>query len=402
MAESTQFLIACGCVWLLGSAASLVRGKKRFAQLSMIVGLSWLVGHTLPSYVASGSDVYASSQVKCQICAARQGSCPPSWRIEMPPIQDNKALRTFCDSETPPPGMFRGFESSPQQHLFPWLLLTLGTLLFVLRRVAAPWRSAPARLLDGKLLLDALPVSFVLFALMRWTHFYRLLPSQWENRSIFSFVHPDVSLASSLVNDGLYLLFAFVLVLVCLDARSRVHAPSVSPEKELRERLRDAHDVVVANYSYWKVTSVGLALAFLYLTYVYWDIINDMKDRRYLLSAVLTHALWLGCWVVVSMPLVMAWREWRRVRTDVAFAAPGDAVAKALHDLDIKPIGTWSFLGAVTTGLVTFLMPPAQTALQKLLNRVASPTNVAAPHASYDAAERISPNERTAAEDRSE
>ena len=135
---------------------------------------------------------------------------------------------------------------------------------------------------------DALPLALVVFVNVRWPSYLRMRSAESSERKLFSFVHYDISPLSWWVNELLSLVFCFLLALVLIDARKRAAGVlSLLAEEKLNSRIRaeNAYNAVVQSYSYWKVTSLGLALPFLYHTYVYWELIGGMDDLRYLASA---------------------------------------------------------------------------------------------------------------------
>ncbi len=114
----------------------------------------------------------------------------------------------------------------------------------------------------------------------------------------------------------------------------------------------------------WQLCSLVLALAFLLYTNVFWQYVVQYKDQRYVVSAIIIHAMWGLTWAIVSLPMLKAWYSWYLTRIEAisritwdpsASSAGSDTALKGIQE--INPIPIWSIAGSTITAIVTFLLP---------------------------------------------
>jgi hypothetical protein len=368
-----RLLLACGAVGFVGGAfVHIVASGSRLRQLFWVPAFALGLGLVLPAIVAQCNDVYSREALQATLCKQQSAAQVHNAQLWYGACQHSS-------TNQPPGPSLRAYGDSPQQFLYPWMFATLGMLLVWLRypsHTEQPGRRA---------FLRCIPTALVLFAAIRWGHYIRLLPDAQPARRIYSYVHHDIALYSGLLNDFLFFCVLLLLSAICFDANDRavkisrdVDAnTSTVPDVTCTTALH-AYRTVAENYRYWVVASAGVGAAFIYLTFVYWDIIQVQKDGRYYASAVMIHALWFASWVIVSRPLSRSWRHWTSLRVVVALSARPDTSAPAKmpaestpaaeqnravsHEAlaEAQPIDVWGFTGAVFANVAAFVVPIIQ------------------------------------------
>jgi hypothetical protein len=277
---------------------------------------------------------------------------------------------------------FRGFEPNPQQYLYPTALFALAALLLRSSIVARATRLQT--LTDRR----AAAYACVLAPSIRWLHLYRLLPGTQYSRRIFSYAHHDVALASALWNDLLFLIFIYLVVLICRRwiayAQDLARGATSTGETAInpvvwdplgygtppawwatseRSSIERAVLEVQTEFWNWVIASFAVGVAFLYFTFVYWDLVFSVRDSRYVPSALIVHGLWIGTWTAISAPLRQSWLNWRRLMLRLHLF-PADGL-KPEEIQRLWPISIWGRVGAVASTVVSLMVPIIQTALGK-------------------------------------
>lgn len=72
-------------------------------------------------------------------------------------------------------------------------------------------------------------------------------------------------------------------------------------------------------YDDWFINSILLAAAFLPWTYFHFSYPNFTNDgeKRYLFSILADHIIWIIMWILISKPLILAIKDWKRFKCDV-------------------------------------------------------------------------------------
>jgi hypothetical protein len=114
----------------------------------------------------------------------------------------------------------------------------------------------------------------------------------------------------------------------------------------------------------WQICSIVLACGFVPYTNFFWEYIFRDGDYRYIVHAVIVHTLWLVSWTLISLPLLLTWRQWRAVRAQAIEAlvldaarrqtAVDDSLAKLLND---QPISGWNSVGSMGALVGVFIGP---------------------------------------------
>lgn len=101
------------------------------------------------------------------------------------------------------------------------------------------------------------------------------------------------------------------------------------------------------------------------MSVIYWRIIFVSHDVRFLNSALLHQALWIGVWVCVSDPLTRAWRQWQQERTRIlnelrkhSSSVSVESTLAVLHE--IQPIRAWAIVGSLFVSISSFIAPVLQ------------------------------------------
>lgn len=64
----------------------------------------------------------------------------------------------------------------------------------------------------------------------------------------------------------------------------------------------------------WIIASVLLGSSFIFDAFFYYGAIADSGDQRYRISALLELTVWAVAWIIISLPLIHAWRHWNGLR----------------------------------------------------------------------------------------
>jgi hypothetical protein len=121
-------------------------------------------------------------------------------------------------------------------------------------------------------------------------------------------------------------------------------------------------------FVHWQICSLVLAAAFFPYTHFFWGYIFRAGDSRYIVHALIVHAVWLVSWILLSLPLVVTWLQWREVRARCLEALVSESslgrtqidetVSKLLSD---DPVPGWNVVGSVGAGIALFVGPVVHT-----------------------------------------
>jgi hypothetical protein len=341
-----------------------------------------LVGFFIPLHLADGeaktSDEVATTFCK-HFCRCEETRLAPATSEPIEPSE------YFCSKREPPPGVSRehpvpahgcyclsdnrwivlaGLDGNPQQFLYTTVLALLGSLLAFFSPRAPKSNKEAAEIEPWS--IELVGFSCALFASIRWLRVYRLMPHALAGRVLFSYANHDISLRGTLFNDLTFLIIAHLLVLIWarwlryatwlkLDVKPISASPwTADGEQSIADYVDETFKRLTHAYAHWKVTSLLIGLPFIYMTVIYWNIIWGIGDRNYLASAVAVHALWAITWIIISIPLMRAWRSWRSLVEELAIRRHDKmhSIASALH-----PVGMWSLVGLSLSGFAAFVTP---------------------------------------------
>lgn len=260
-----------------------------------------------------------------------------------------------------------GFYLSNTMLLWPAMFTCLGWLVFVLAPPPAAKRNGPAR-------LAALMLGIWVF--YRWPIWARNFLFYRENRVYYGNANFDVDPLGFFVQEGMGLCVTVLLAMLWLRwadfFRQRCEELSTPTDDPIRSALDpNAIDRLSSTFVHWQVSSVVLALGFLWYTYFFWDIVLRTGDLRYTVNALTIHILWLASWALISAPLVLTWYSWQRMKMKALAATvarqgdPGfDAEVTLAALRDTQPVGAWNLAASGVGVAVSFALPLLQALLE--------------------------------------
>jgi hypothetical protein len=215
-------------------------------------------------------------------------------------------------------------------------------------------------------------VAYVLWMGPGWAR--NLMPDD-VRRSIFSYVHLDVSWPSFLWQELLGVLLAFMIAWSWLYW-SKVPT-AVADELERWRGIESEASQVCERADYvgrlldaWQLHTLLLALAFLPWTLFYWRSASAFSDSRYYLSAGAAHLIWGMSLLCISTPAFVALRGFRLYQQRVAAAlaeAPEGSPERGRREyaLSVEPVAMFRIALTGTASFITFVAPfvPALAAL---------------------------------------
>jgi hypothetical protein len=284
-------------------------------------------------------------------------------------VTQRSQLKQELDSLKKPPVILSGFYLSPTMLLWPVAYTALGLLIFIFPPPPSP------EPLSRKVRQVAL-ISLVIILMYRWPTWARNFLFYGEGRVIYSDTNFDIYPVGFFMQEALG--FTLSVLLACLwyqwstFFRLRQQALAAELSAPAGDHLKVAIDQasthrLSATFIHWQVCSVILALGFAVWTWFYWDAVVASGDQRYLVHAVIVHALWAISWVLLSLPLLVTWYVWQSNRLQAIAAVvtgplPPDtkpeAVLKALSEL--QPIGFWNLAASTIIAAISFLLPILQ------------------------------------------
>ncbi len=221
-------------------------------------------------------------------------------------LKDKADLRSRLDNLKPPVVAVE-FHLNPQLLLWPAIYTALGLLVTIFR--------PPAKVSFFRLI----GLMCCIYVLYEWPLWIRNFVLSSEGRVVYAYPNFDIHPASFIAQEGQVLGFCFLVALLWLqwiaaaaDVRREIRQVSPSPIVTTLDsrRMTALADEFIA----WQVNSVALGLGFLFFTQFFWNLVGALKDQRYLLSAMLAHAVWGVSWILLSMPVVLRWRAWSGAR----------------------------------------------------------------------------------------
>uniref|UniRef100_UPI003B3B7B77 hypothetical protein n=1 Tax=Spirosoma sp. TaxID=1899569 RepID=UPI003B3B7B77 len=141
------------------------------------------------------------------------------------------------------------------------------------------------------------------------------------------------------------------------------------PAKEVFNRKRI--DEITGVFLHWQVSSLLLTGAFIGWSYYYWDMVFVINDKRYLMSAIIIHIIWLSTWLIISLPLISAWHSWQQLKMRAismylsqnsrsSNSPVAEDFIKTINEL--HPVGFWN-AAASGIGVAISLLTPVLQAL---------------------------------------
>ena len=232
------------------------------------------------------------------------------------PVSELLQLKTqlLKEEKEPRPIVIYGYLND-NMPLWPLFYAGLGWLATLL----VPGRIGKPTWPTGKVTIRVPVLFFCILIFYRWPAWYRNSPPLGQiGRKVYAYSNRDVSHSAFWAQEIMAALVCVLLTIVWeqwlrfFEQRSReldeqVSAPAGSMIIDPR-RIERLHDT----FLHWQLSSVMLAIAFLYSTFFFWARVAVDSDRRYIADALSTHLLWITTWLIISAPLFITWRDWTR------------------------------------------------------------------------------------------
>ena len=256
------------------------------------------------------------------------------------------------------------FYLNPQMLLWPAIYACLGWLVTVFRPVKGQ------SLLRNKK-AAWLGMTLVTYTLYEWPLWARNFLLSTDGRTVYAYPNADIHFASFVAQELVIFGFCSLLVTMWLqwgEAYRRAAA-------EVRRSAEDSFGYAVSSktldglsrsFLYWQLSSIVLAIGFLFFTNFFWELVAKYHDVRYLLSAVMAHLLWAMSWCMLSLPLLVRWRAWIHAKnvaltrnTEEDFARMDGASRERLLD-KMRPLSGFGVSVSGMAAITSFVLPLVQ------------------------------------------
>jgi hypothetical protein len=260
-----------------------------------------------------------------------------------------------------PPITMIGFYPSPEFLLFPSIYSFLGWMLFGIKLRHNDTAA-------GKELgLRSILIGLLIYAFYEWPLWVRNFSQMGQKgRVVYSYPNWDVHKGSFVMQE--IVIFGFAYLIACVWRRWVNELNHIS--REIKEAEHESFysyrvsEPVTNSFINWTYSSAILCLGFLFFTTFYWSLIAKVRDERYLLSAIIAHALWAFSWTIISLPFFSAWFSWNRRKLQelerlglqLDLGTPEREVQlKILHELE--PISELRLSVANLGAAISFVLP---------------------------------------------
>ncbi len=296
------------------------------------------------------------SDVDALLEKAHFQNIPPDYAVL---VQRRQQLE--LELAKPPQVVFGSYFLSSTMLLWPAVYSSLGILVFT--GSGFGFRSLGV---GGILRLTRLIVAVVLISHSpMWLRNFVIVD---EGRRIYASANWDVSKVGYVCQETIY--FGMNLLLCLLWTRSMLEYQLIQKalESDPSEPLAHTIDPIVLRrigslFLIWIIRSVVLAAGFLIFTIFYWNNIFISKDYRYVPHALIVHTCWVLSWLLLTLPLALAWYRWhsRRLEAMAAQVAASGADSKVTESLkalqEINPINTWGLAGSGALAAASLVLP---------------------------------------------
>ena len=148
-----------------------------------------------------------------------------------------------------------------------------------------------------------------------------------EGRKVYSFANRDINWPSFYMQEINTIIYYALLGLIWAQwlvfLEKRRSVPAAERNQGPAENAITPSTIRRLSYTFihWQAASVLLAIAFLFFTHSYWQLVFRDHDLRYIIPAFTIHVLWGITWCLISMPLLLTWLAWQSDRLDAIAAA---------------------------------------------------------------------------------
>ena len=218
---------------------------------------------------------------------------------------------------------------------------------------------------------DTLCLAALLWVFYEWPLWLRNFGlHKEEGRFVYAYPNWDINPASFVTQEIVVAVFCLLMAVVWrqwtahYDAvRRSLRRTAGEPEIDLLTDERSS--ALDEAFRHWVYCSIICALGFIGFTAFFWDLVAQLHDKRYLLSAVLAHFFWGTTWLTMSMPLLARWQNWGECRVRafqrVARVEPSSSAQQEIEILkSIEPISSLAIVTANSAAVFSFVLPIVQ------------------------------------------
>lgn len=257
-----------------------------------------------------------------------------------------------------PMAVFHAFEHNIGNILWLVTYVAVGLNLTVINpsgKGMASWRRAMVRGLG-------------LFVLFGWPNWLRQFQMMTNDRVVFSWSQPDVSIVVAILQELRFLVWCILICrswAVWLQIAGR--EPTTGPARGDRfdpVQYLESIEHANARFHRWQVDSCVVGAIFLPITYRFWQNVVQAGDVRYLDSAVVFQLTWGLTWLIASLPLVHSLARCSAQRMALAIQALdsdkplADDVMRRM--MEMKPLDQSKVLTSLTASIFSFVLPLLQ------------------------------------------
>lgn len=256
------------------------------------------------------------------------------------------------------------FYLNPQMLLWPAIYTCLGWLITIFRPVRN-WSVIRRK----KITWASLTV--LTYTVYEWPLWVRNFLLSTDGRTVYAYPNADIHVASFITQEIVIFGFCSLLVALWLHWGEAFKRSAT----EVRRSSADSFGYVVSSktldglskaFLSWQLSSVILAVGFLFFTNLFWELVAKYHDVRYLLSAVMAHLLWAVSWCMLSLPLFVRWRAWVHAKnlalartSDQELARLGDASREKLLE-KMQPLSGFGVSISGIAAITSFVLPLVQ------------------------------------------
>lgn len=187
-----------------------------------------------------------------------------------------------------------------------------------------------------------------------------------EGRTIFSYVNFDISPVSFVFQELRTLGMCFLIStlwrgwdLYISDSYKAILNWRNQPNN--LQKLTNYAVIVSRMFRFWQLNSIFVIVAFLPWTIFYWTNVIEMGDSRYVIPAIIMHLYWAITWVLISIPVIIAYNKWTNLKAKAIGTTARQLSTELDHTLnllkEINPLTTLQIFGSGIISLFSFIYP---------------------------------------------
>lgn len=264
------------------------------------------------------------------------------------------------------------FFLNPVMYVWAAMYPVLGWLIFLMPRWEERLKlSSPE---TGKVpVFKIIAMATGIYIMWEWPLWVRNFVIDKEGRIVHAFANYDVFKPSFFTQEANLIIFAALLAVLWQQWSWFFWQKRKDLAKDLEknpcdEAFKDSNvELLSKTFVQWQVASLLLAPGFISFSSGYWNLVVSKGDYRYLLSAVMIHVLWGITWMLISLPLLITWYNWRSIRVRALSELSkepsentGNVETKLKILAEMQPIGFWNAATSGSLASVTFALPIVQ------------------------------------------